>query len=103
MRYVTISCARAGKTCNQTSNVSRPRSTSKIDCNAKINNKYIDEVFKVLIVDNTHNHDLSSKKSRLFPYNREVNESVKNQLNTNNQIDILMNKNFTTIIKGWWV
>ncbi|KAF5454297.1 hypothetical protein F2P56_023973 [Juglans regia] len=99
LRYVTLGCARGGKARNRTSNVARPRPTSKTDCKAKINATFIEGVLKVLTVHNSHNHGLSPQKSRFFRCNREVSESVKRVLDTNDQADIRMNKSFASLVQ----
>ncbi|XP_041009294.1 protein FAR1-RELATED SEQUENCE 5-like [Juglans microcarpa x Juglans regia] len=76
IKYVTLGCARGGKAQNQTSNVSKPRPTSKTDCKAMMN---------VLL-----------KNEKLC--NREVSESVKRALDTNDEAGIWMNKSFQALI-----
>lgn len=49
LRYVTLGCSHGGKARNHISNVARPRSTSKLNCRARINAMLIDGfLFKVL-------------------------------------------------------
>ncbi|KAG6631972.1 hypothetical protein CIPAW_13G125900 [Carya illinoinensis] len=98
-RYVTLGCARGGKARNHTSNVARPRPTSKTDCKVRINVTLERGVFKVNSVDNSHNHGLSPKKSRFFRCNREVTESVKRVLDINDQAGIRMNKSFASLVQ----
>ncbi|XP_042950403.1 protein FAR1-RELATED SEQUENCE 5-like [Carya illinoinensis] len=100
LRYITLGCARGGKARNRTSNVSRPRPTSKTECKAKINATFVDGMVKVLSVHNEHNHGLSPQKSRFFRCNREVSESVKRVLDTNDQAGIRMNKSFASLVQG---
>ncbi|KAF5448572.1 hypothetical protein F2P56_029092 [Juglans regia] len=52
----------------------------------------------VTSVFNTHNHGLSQRKSRFFRCNREVNESVRRVLDTNDEADIRMNKSFHALV-----
>ncbi|XP_035547427.1 protein FAR1-RELATED SEQUENCE 5-like [Juglans regia] len=100
LRYITLGCARGGKARNRTSNVARPRPTSKTECKAKINATFVDGMLKVLSVHNEHNHGLSPQKSRFFRCNREVSESVKRVLDTNDQAGIRMNKSFASLVQG---
>ncbi|KAF5474494.1 hypothetical protein F2P56_006388 [Juglans regia] len=57
-------------------------------------------MLKVLSVHNEHNHGLSPQKSRFFRCNREVSESVKRVLDTNDQAGIRMNKSFASLVQG---
>ncbi|XP_042955964.1 protein FAR1-RELATED SEQUENCE 4-like isoform X2 [Carya illinoinensis] len=100
LRYVTLGCARGGKARNRTSNVARPRPTSKTDCKAKINATFVEGVFKVLTVHNSHNHGLSPQNSRFFRCSKEVSEPVKRVLNTNDHAGIRMNKSFASLVQG---
>ncbi|KAG6731001.1 hypothetical protein I3842_01G108300 [Carya illinoinensis] len=99
LRYVTLGCARGGKAWNRTSNVIRPRPTSKTDCKARINATLEKGVLKVSNVYNHHNHGLSPQKSRFFRCNREVSESVKRVLDINDQAGIRMNKSFASLVQ----
>ncbi|XP_041000317.1 protein FAR1-RELATED SEQUENCE 5-like [Juglans microcarpa x Juglans regia] len=99
LRYITLGCARGGKARNQTTNVARPRPTSKTGCNAMINATFFEGVLKLLTVHNTHNHGLSPQKSRFFRCNREVSLSVKRMLDTNDQAGIRMNKSFAALVQ----
>ncbi|XP_042942856.1 protein FAR1-RELATED SEQUENCE 5-like [Carya illinoinensis] len=99
LRYVTLGCARGGKARNHTSNVIRPRPTSKTDCKVRINATLEKRVLKVSSVYNHHNHGLSPQKSRFFCCNREVSESVKRVLDINDQAGIRMNKSFGSLVQ----
>ncbi|XP_042979899.1 protein FAR1-RELATED SEQUENCE 5-like [Carya illinoinensis] len=99
VRYVTVGCARGGKARNRTSNVARPRPTSKTDCKAMINALFRKGVLTLSSVNNTHNHGLSPQKSRFFRCNREVSESVKRVLDINDQAGIRMNKSFASLVQ----
>ncbi|XP_035542832.1 uncharacterized protein LOC109019000, partial [Juglans regia] len=98
IKYVTLGCARGGKARNRTSNVSKPRPTSKTDCKAMMNVLLKNEKLCVTSVFNTHNHVLSPRKSRFFRCNREVSESVKRVFDTNDEAGIRMNKSFQAIV-----
>ncbi|KAF5451928.1 hypothetical protein F2P56_026982 [Juglans regia] len=101
VRYVTLACARGGKARNRTMNVANPRPTGKTECKAKINAlKVADGKFRLTTVHNLHNHGLSPKKSRFFRCNREVSESVKRVLDTNDLAGIRMNKSFGSLVVG---
>ncbi|KAG2705199.1 hypothetical protein I3760_05G041300 [Carya illinoinensis] len=99
IRYVTLGCARGGKARNRTTNVARPRPTSKTECKARINVMFKKGVLKVSSVNNSHNHGLSPQKSRFFRCNREVSESVKRVLDINDQAEIRMNKSFASLVQ----
>ncbi|KAF5464951.1 hypothetical protein F2P56_014988 [Juglans regia] len=98
VKYVTVGCARGGKARNRASNVSKPRPTSKTDCKARMNAMLKDGKLCVTSVLNTHNHVLSPKKSRFFRCNREVNESVRRVLDTNDEAGIRINKSFHALV-----
>ncbi|KAG6669101.1 hypothetical protein CIPAW_01G219800 [Carya illinoinensis] len=98
IKYVTLGCARGGKARNRTSNISRPRPTSKTDCKARMNVVLKNGKLCVTSVFNTHNHVLSPRKTRFFRCNREVNESVRRVLDTNDQAGIRMNKSFQALV-----
>ncbi|KAF5467623.1 hypothetical protein F2P56_011856 [Juglans regia] len=98
VKYVTMGCARGGKAQNRASNVSKPRPTSKTDYKARMNVMLKDGKLCVTSVCNTHNHVLSPKKSRFFRCNREVNESVRRVLDTNDEAGIRINKSFHALV-----
>ncbi|KAF5475357.1 hypothetical protein F2P56_007166 [Juglans regia] len=98
VRYVTLGCARGGKARNRTLNVVKPRPTRKTDCKAKINALKVEGKFRLTTVYNIHNHDLSLKKSRFFRCNREVSDSVKRVLDTNDLAGIRMNRSFGSLV-----
>ncbi|KAG7960470.1 hypothetical protein I3843_10G125100 [Carya illinoinensis] len=100
VRYATLGCARGGKTRNRTLNVARPRPTGKTECKAKINVLKVDGKYELTTVNNIHNHGLSPKKARFFRCNREVSESVKRVLDTNDLAGIRMNKSFGSLVVG---
>ncbi|XP_042978819.1 protein FAR1-RELATED SEQUENCE 5-like [Carya illinoinensis] len=99
IKYVTLGCARGGKARNHTTNVARPRPTSKTECKARINVMFKKGVLKVSSVNNSHNHGLSPQKSRFFRCNREVSESIKRMLDINDQAGIRMNKSFAFLVQ----
>ncbi|XP_040988917.1 protein FAR1-RELATED SEQUENCE 5-like [Juglans microcarpa x Juglans regia] len=98
VKYVTVGCARGGKAQNRSSNVSKPRPTSKTDCKARMNVMLKDGKLCATSVFNTHNHGLSLRKFRFFKCNREVNESVKRVLDTNDEAGIWMNKSLHALV-----
>ncbi|XP_042971217.1 protein FAR1-RELATED SEQUENCE 5-like [Carya illinoinensis] len=101
VRYVTLACARGGKARNRILNVANPRPTGKTECKVKINTlKAADGKFRLTTVHNIHNHSLSPKKARFFRCNREVSESVKRVLDTNDLAGIRMNKSFGSLVVG---
>ncbi|KAF5454271.1 hypothetical protein F2P56_023948, partial [Juglans regia] len=100
IRYVTLGCAHGGKARFKSLNVAKPRPTGKTDCKARINALKVEGKMRLLTVHNTHNHDLSPKKSRFFRCNREVSETVKRVLDTNDLAGIRMNKSFGSLVVG---
>ncbi|XP_042944600.1 protein FAR-RED IMPAIRED RESPONSE 1-like [Carya illinoinensis] len=89
-----------GKAHNRTLNVARPRPTGKTECKAKINVLKVDGKFQLTTVNNIHNHNLSPKKSYFFRCNREVSDSIKRVLDTNDLAGIRMNKSFRSLVVG---
>ncbi|XP_035541673.1 protein FAR1-RELATED SEQUENCE 4-like [Juglans regia] len=100
VRYVTIGCARGGKARNKSSNVANPRPTGKTGCKARINALRVEGKMRITTVHNTHNHGLSPKKSRFFRCNREVSETVKRVLDTNDLAGIRLNKSYGSLVVG---
>ncbi|XP_042941078.1 protein FAR-RED IMPAIRED RESPONSE 1-like [Carya illinoinensis] len=100
VKYATLDCARGGKARNRTLNVARSCPTEKTECKAKINVLKVDGKFQLTTVNNIHNHDLSPKKSRFFRCNREVSDSVKRVLDTNDLAGIRINKSFISLVVG---
>ncbi|XP_042946090.1 protein FAR-RED IMPAIRED RESPONSE 1-like [Carya illinoinensis] len=98
VRYLTLGCARGGKARNRTSNVSKPRPTTKTDCKAKVNAILLDGVLRITTVENAHNHGLSPQKARFFRCNRAIDDSVKRQLDINDKADISMAKSFNSLV-----
>ncbi|KAG6696725.1 hypothetical protein I3842_09G163000 [Carya illinoinensis] len=96
--YVTLACARGGKSRNRTLNVANPCPTGKTECKTKINTLRQDGVLRLTMVHNIYNHDLSPKKSRFFRCNREVSDAVKRVLDTNDLVGIQTNKRYGSII-----
>lgn len=99
IRYITLGCARGGKARNHTTNVAKPRPTSKTGCEARISVMLEKGVLKVSSVNNSHNHGLSPQKSRFFRCHREVTGSVKRVLDINDQAGIRMNKSFASLVQ----
>ncbi|XP_042984413.1 protein FAR1-RELATED SEQUENCE 5-like isoform X2 [Carya illinoinensis] len=100
IRYVTLACARGGKARNRTLNVVKPRPTGKTECKAKINALKVEGKMQLTTVYNIHNHGLNPQKSRFFRCNREVSETVKRVLDTNDLASIRMNKSFGSLVVG---
>ncbi|KAF5462636.1 hypothetical protein F2P56_018625 [Juglans regia] len=100
IRYVTLACARGGKARNRTLNVAKPRPTGKTECKAKINALKVEGKVRLTTCHNIHNHGLSPQKSRFFRCNREVSETVKRVLDTNDLAGIRMNKSFGSLVVG---
>ncbi|XP_042941107.1 protein FAR1-RELATED SEQUENCE 5-like [Carya illinoinensis] len=100
VRYVTLGCARGGKTRNKTTNMGKPRPTANTNCKARINALKVEGKMKLTTVNNTHNHRLSPQKSRFFRCNCEVSEAVKRVLDTNDLASIRMNKSFGSLVVG---
>ncbi|KAF5452014.1 hypothetical protein F2P56_027055 [Juglans regia] len=100
VRYVTLGCAHGGKAQNRTMNVAKPRPIGKTDCKAMINALKVGEKMQLTTVHNTHNQGLSPQKSRFFQCNREVSETVKRVLDTNDLAGIRMNNSFGSLVVG---
>ncbi|XP_042973095.1 protein FAR-RED IMPAIRED RESPONSE 1-like [Carya illinoinensis] len=100
VRYVTLGCARGGKARNKSLNVANPRPTGKTDCKARINALRVEGKMRLTTVYNTHNHGLSPKKSRFFRCNRDVSETVKRVLDTNDVAGIRLNKSYGSLVVG---
>ncbi|KAF5470562.1 hypothetical protein F2P56_011066 [Juglans regia] len=100
IRYVTLVCARDGKARNRTMKVAKPCPTGKTECKAKINAIKVEEKVWLTTCYNIHNHNLSPQKSHFFRCNREVSETVKRVLDTNDLAEIRMNKSFGSLVIG---
>ncbi|KAF5481731.1 hypothetical protein F2P56_002362 [Juglans regia] len=100
IRYVTLACARGGKARNRTLNVAKLRPTGKTECKSKINVLKVEGKVRLTICHNIHNHGLNPQKSRFFRCNREVSETVKRVLDTNDLAEIRMNKSFGSLVVG---
>ncbi|XP_042967320.1 protein FAR1-RELATED SEQUENCE 5-like [Carya illinoinensis] len=100
VRYVTLGCARGGKARVKTSNVANPRPTGKTDCKARINALRVDGKMQLTTVNNSHNHVTSPQKSRFYRCNREVSETVKRVLDTNDLAGIRLNKSYGSLVVG---
>ncbi|XP_042988764.1 protein FAR1-RELATED SEQUENCE 5-like [Carya illinoinensis] len=55
---------------------------------------------RLTTMNNSHNHVISPQKSRFFRCNREVSETVKRVLDTNDLAGIRMNKNYGSLVVG---
>lgn len=55
VKYVTNGCACGGKARNHKLNVDKARSTSKTNCETKINATKIHEMLRKTMIQNTHN------------------------------------------------
>ncbi|XP_041009321.1 protein FAR-RED IMPAIRED RESPONSE 1-like [Juglans microcarpa x Juglans regia] len=100
VKYVTLGCAQGEKARNKTSNVANPRPTGKMDYKAKIIALRVEGKMRLTIVHNTHNHGLNPMKFCFFRCNREVSESVKRVLDTNDLADIRLNKSYKSLVVG---
>ncbi|KAG6723539.1 hypothetical protein I3842_03G213600 [Carya illinoinensis] len=100
VRYVTLGCARGRKARIKTSNVANPRPTGKTDCKARINALRVDGKMRLTTVNNSHNHVISLQKSRFYRCNREVSETVKRVLDTNDLAGIRLNKSYGSLVVG---
>ncbi|XP_062163039.1 protein FAR-RED IMPAIRED RESPONSE 1-like [Alnus glutinosa] len=82
---VTLACARQGKPAPKTS---KPNPTTKTDCKAKLNAKFVETKWCVTSVTTDHNHDLSPGQARYFKCNRRLNPSVKRKIIVNDIAEI---------------
>ncbi|XP_040994232.1 protein FAR1-RELATED SEQUENCE 1-like [Juglans microcarpa x Juglans regia] len=55
---------------------------------------------RLTVAHNTHNHGLSLQKSRFFRYNKEVSETVKIILDTNDLVGTRLNKSYGSLAVG---
>ncbi|KAK1552597.1 hypothetical protein Q3G72_019802 [Acer saccharum] len=76
------------------------KSYGKMECKAKINALRCDGKLQLTMVHNIHNHGLSPKKSRFFRCNREMSDTVKRVLDTNDIAGVRMNKSFGSLVVG---
>ncbi|KAF5475279.1 hypothetical protein F2P56_007102 [Juglans regia] len=98
-KYVTIGCARGGKYYPSHSNFSKPRPTTKTDCKAKINARFVNGVWVLTSVDLVHNHStVSPQKSRFFRSHKHLDEYSQRMLDLNDRAGIRMNKNFQALV-----
>ncbi|XP_042946093.1 protein FAR1-RELATED SEQUENCE 5-like [Carya illinoinensis] len=98
--YVTIGCARREKYQPKNINPSKPRTTTKTDCKAKVNvtlNK--NEKWVITTVENVHNHiTISPNKSRLLRSHKHLDEYSQRILDLNDRVGIRMNKNYFSLV-----
>ncbi|KAK0587227.1 hypothetical protein LWI29_019469 [Acer saccharum] len=71
-----------------------------MECKAKINALRCDGKLQLTMVHNIHNHGLSPKKSRFFRCNREMSDTMKRVLDTNDIAGVRMNKSFGSLVVG---
>ncbi|KAF5463022.1 hypothetical protein F2P56_018977 [Juglans regia] len=99
VKYVTIGCARGGKYYPSHSNLSKPRPTTKTDCKAKINARFVNGVWVLTSIDLVHNHStVSPQKSRFFRSHKHLDEYSQRMLDLNDRAGIWMNKNFQALV-----
>ncbi|XP_038717241.1 protein FAR-RED IMPAIRED RESPONSE 1-like [Tripterygium wilfordii] len=60
----------------------------------------VDGKWKITLFEDVHNHDLSPNHSRFFVCNREINPSVKRQLEINDIVGIRPNKSYNSFVIG---
>ncbi|XP_035546682.1 protein FAR1-RELATED SEQUENCE 5-like [Juglans regia] len=98
-KYVTIGCARGGRYYPSHSNLAKPRATTKTDCKAKINARFVNGVWVLTSVDLVHNHStVSPQKSRFFRSHKCLDEYSQRMLDLNDRAGIRMNKNFQALV-----
>lgn len=99
MRYVTLTCAREGKTRRSSDKQVHMNPVSKTDCKARIVANFCpDEMWKITKVELEHNHVVSPSKSRLYRCNRVIQPDVKRRLELNDKAGIRMNKIFNSLV-----
>ncbi|XP_057493375.1 protein FAR1-RELATED SEQUENCE 5-like isoform X2 [Actinidia eriantha] len=94
LKYLTLSCNRAGNARVKTSNLVKPRPQSKINCPAHIRVISRDGKFNLNRVILDHNHEQSPGKARYFKSNRVLDEHVKRRLELNDKAGIKMHKSY---------
>ncbi|XP_038692746.1 protein FAR1-RELATED SEQUENCE 4-like [Tripterygium wilfordii] len=83
-RYLIFSCGRSDKFVSRSKNPVNHRGYSKNECKARLVGRLsVDGKWKITLFEDVHNHDLSPSHSRFFACNREINLSVKRQLEIN--------------------
>ncbi|KAF5468439.1 hypothetical protein F2P56_012589 [Juglans regia] len=98
-KYVTIGCTRGGRYYPSHNNLSKPRPTTKTDCKAKINARFVNGVWVLTSVDLVHNHStVSPQKSRFFRSHKCLDEYSQRMLDLNDRAGIRMNKNFQALV-----
>lgn len=89
MKYVTLTCAREGKSRRTSMSSINTRPISKTDCKARLTaSRDSDGRWKITSTILNHNHDMSPSKSRFFPCNRVLAPNVKRRLELNDQSGI---------------
>ncbi|XP_057463782.1 protein FAR1-RELATED SEQUENCE 6-like isoform X2 [Actinidia eriantha] len=99
IKYITLACARGGKTVCSSLNSFKPRPTKKTACDAKINIvSSFDEKFSLSKVVLEHNHSLSPGKTRFFRNNNKIDARLKKRPKLNDEGGVNASKNFHSIV-----
>ncbi|CAB4281195.1 unnamed protein product [Prunus armeniaca] len=98
LKYVTISCAREGKSKSKSSNFLKPRPSIKNDCKAQLRAGLLNGKWKVNSVRLDHNHGLSPTKTRHWKCFREISSNIKKKLEVNDKAGIRLNKSYNSMV-----
>ncbi|KAF5176884.1 Far-red impaired response 1-like [Thalictrum thalictroides] len=99
VRWVMFTCARSGKSKSSLRNAFKVLPINKTNCNAKLDVVlYSEGRWRVTLVHNDHNHDLSPEKSRYYKNNRVITPFVKKRLKMNDRVGIRPNKSYNSIV-----
>jgi len=98
VHYITLTCARGGKTSSSSSNnFCKPSKTSKTGCKATLNATLVDTSWYVTNVNLGHNHDLSPGKARYFRCNKKLDPATKRKLDIDDRAGIRTNKIYNAL------
>ncbi|XP_038684045.1 protein FAR1-RELATED SEQUENCE 6-like [Tripterygium wilfordii] len=100
-KYLISSCGRSDKFVSRSKNPVNHRGYSKNECKGRLVGRLsIDGKWKITLFEDVHNHNLSPSHSRFFVCNREINPTVKRQLEINDIAGIRPNKSFNSFVIG---
>ncbi|XP_038717244.1 protein FAR-RED IMPAIRED RESPONSE 1-like [Tripterygium wilfordii] len=100
-KYMIFSCRRSNKFVSRSKNPVNHRGYNKNECKARrVGRLSVDGKWKITLFEDVHNHDLSPSHSRFFTCNREINPSMKRQLEIDDIAGIRPNKSFNSFVIG---
>ncbi|XP_060958556.1 protein FAR-RED IMPAIRED RESPONSE 1 [Cannabis sativa] len=99
IRFLTLSCSRAGKSESHKQNFLNPNPLTRVECKARINGTILEDgKCKINSVILEHNHGLSPQKSRFYLCNREISIGAQRKLELNDRAGISVVKNFQSFM-----